>query len=110
MARSVTPTIRAMLDLSREAFNDVQRVARALLDGKSNNTGTVTLTDSATTTTVTEMLCSATSVVVLMPQTATAATAIGAGAVYVTPGNGSFEITHDSTADTDRTFGWTVTG
>jgi hypothetical protein len=67
--------------------------------------GTVTLTASTTTTTVSNPAMTAARNVVLIPRTATAETATR----YIsTKSRGSFVITHDSTADTDRDFDFTI--
>lgn len=80
---------------------------RALAEGRTIAAGQVTLRANETTTTVTNAIISAASFPVLFPTTASAATAVGAGAVYVgTVSNGSFVITHNSDAATDRTFNW----
>lgn len=81
-----------------------------ILNGRDNACGELTLTDGVTSTVVTDYNCTADSCVVLTPKTATAATAIGNGAVYVTPGDRSFTVTHDNTADTDRTFMYALRG
>lgn len=74
-----------------------------LVDGKTNATGSVTLTNSTTTTTVTNERCAADSVVLLMPKSADAA----AEAWHVAPANGSFVITH-SNDTTTRAFGYVI--
>ncbi len=83
--------------------NDLQR-------GKANNTYEVTLTASVTSTTVESSLCTTVSEIVLTPKSATAATALGAGVVWLEPLQGSFVIHHNSTADTDRVFGAVLHG
>jgi hypothetical protein len=91
---------------------DPVKVAAAvnqLAQGRSNATGTVTLTTSATSTTVTAGNCATSSVVLLMPKTANAAGAIGT--TYVSAvANKSFTLTHANNAQTDRTFGWIALG
>lgn len=84
---------------------------RHLAEGRSNAAGQVTLRANETTTTVTSDVISAGCFPLLTPASATAATAMGAGAVYVSAvANGSFVITHNSTADVDRTFHWFAVG
>lgn len=81
----------------------------SLLGGKVNSTGTVTLTQSNTSTTLTDANIGANSIILFMPTTATAATAMTA--LYVSSrGDGSATLTHDNTADSDRTFGYVVFG
>lgn len=79
------------------------------LDGKINSTGTVTLAQSATSTTLTDYRIGANSIILFMPTTANAAA--GMDALYVSArSDGSATLTHDSTADSDRTFGYVVLG
>lgn len=78
-----------------------------LVRGYGNHTGTVTLRASQTTTTVTRTTINSAGVPILVPTTETARTAqwrISAVAA------GSFTITHNSTADVDRTFLYAVVG
>jgi ABC-type branched-subunit amino acid transport system substrate-binding protein len=79
-----------------------------LAAGRSNATGTVTLTVSATSTTVTDQNCAAGSAIVLTPQTANAAAALAT--TYVSTANGSFVITHSSNTQADRTFAYAIQG
>ena|GEM_PF-2425419 len=78
-----------------------------LIRGKGNNTSSVTLRASQTTTTVTRSNITTSSVPILVPTTETARTAQWRISSVVA---GSFVITHDSTADTDRTFLYAVVG
>ncbi len=81
----------------------------ALGNGRSNATGTVTLTASATSTAVTDRRVGIDSVVLLMPTTANAAAAIGT--TYVgARGIGSFTLTHANNSQTDRTFAYAIVG
>jgi hypothetical protein len=76
--------------------------------GKLNCTGSVTLTASATTT-PTDPRIGAESVILFMPTTANAASAMDA--LYVSAREtGEATLTHDSAADEDRTFGYIVIG
>jgi hypothetical protein len=91
----------------------IVRGVRDALDGRSNAYGQFTLRDGETTTTVTAPNCSPDSCISLMPMTATAATAIGAGAVYILAANvtvGQFIVTHNNTADVDRTYRYAIQG
>lgn len=79
-----------------------ERVNR-LNQGKMNAVTTLTLTAGATTTTLTDTRIGGGTYIGLSPTTATAAAAMTK--VYVGPKTkGSATITHDNTADTDRTF------
>lgn len=108
-------SVGAGLYLSPNETN-LQRISNAvrqLIEGRSNAVGTVTLTDDgvATTTTVTAVNCGPRSVVILTPQTANAAAALGTTYVQasdVSPGE--FIITHAATVNADETFGWFCVG
>lgn len=82
---------------------------RQLANGKINSTGTVTLTAAATTTQVPDERAGGDSVILLMPQTANAATAISTTYVSARTKQ-SFTLTHTNNAQTDRTFGYVVLG
>ena len=92
------------------SLRELQLVVNELLNGRSNNTGTVTLSTSTTTTTVNNPIVHENSVVLLFPQTASAATEQGAGGLYAVAGDGSFTVTHSNSATADRTFGYVVAG
>ena len=85
-----------------------------LAAGRSNATGTVTLTTGAATTTVTPTqtgTIAAGSTPILTPTTANAAAEVGNGTMYVSAvTNGSFTITHANSATTGRTFLWAILG
>lgn len=82
-------------------------IVSGIMNGKTNNTGEVTLTASATTTLVKDILCNANSVILLSAITAHAAAATG---VYVVAGDKEFTIHHNSTADTDKDFRYVIVG
>ena len=91
---------------------DPRKVATAInrvIEGRTDNYGSVTLTANAATTTVTNQWASENSTILLSPRTANAAAAIAAS--YVTSKlNGSFVITHANNAQTDRTFDYAMIG
>jgi hypothetical protein len=83
----------------------------AVIDGKINAVGSVTLTASAASTVVSDLRAGATSVVLFMPTTANAAAEAAAGGFYVSAqGKQTFTITHANNAQTDRTFRYVVLG
>jgi len=85
----------------------VAEVVNNSMNGKTNNVGTVTLTDSTTTTTITDERLGFNSVILLSPLTANAA----AQAPYVsTKAKGSAVITHTSVASTDLDFDYIIVG
>jgi hypothetical protein len=91
---------------------DLAKYALALQQlamGRSNATGSVTLTASATSTVVTPENCAAGSAVFLFPKTANAAAALST--TYVgTVAKQSFTITHANAASVDRTFFYVALG
>lgn len=77
----------------------------ALIDGRSNAVGSVTLTANATSTVVEDNLFQSEMIPVLSPMTANAAAAIGT--TYVSARTkGSFTLTHANNAQVDRSFGY----
>ena len=80
-----------------------------ILNGRTRNQGSVTLTQSATTTVVNDPLFESHQTPVFTPLTATAAAEFGS--LYVSSrGNGTFTITHSNTADTDKTLEYIFIG
>mgnify|MGYP001578810897 CR=1 FL=1 len=82
---------------------------RNLQDGKINATGTVTLTANAATTTLTDRRIGPDSVILFMPTTENAATAMGNLRV-TSRGDGTATLTHTNNAQTDRTFAYAILG
>lgn len=86
--------------------SDLRRIVATidrLLAGKLNAVTSVTLADGETETVLTDSRIGANTFISLMPTTANAAAAMTA--VYVSAKTkGSATLTHDNTADTDRTF------
>jgi hypothetical protein len=90
---------------------EVSEVVNGLLDGRSNNTGSVTLRASNATTVVADLRAGPESIVSLMPTTANASAEVGAGTIYVsTRAKQSFTLTHANNGQSDRTYAYTVIG
>jgi len=89
---------------------EISEVVNNLVEGKSNNTGTVTLAvASATTTTLYDERIGYDSVIVFMPTTANAASAMTN--LYVSAKTqGSATLTHSANTATDKTYGYIVVG
>lgn len=81
-------------------------VINSIMDGKTNNTGEVTLTENVTTTVVSNMIVSPDSSIFLTATTSNAA----AETPYIVAGDEQFTITHANAATTDRTFNYMVAG
>lgn len=93
----------------------VNDVVSGVMLGKTNNTGTCTLSANATTTTVSlpKGILGPYTQVVFTPTTAHAATEFGAGSLYVSSrdvANAQFTVTHTNTADTDKIFQYVLVG
>jgi len=80
-----------------------------ILRGKTNNTGTVTLTAGSATTTLTDIRIGINSVITLQPTTANAAGAL-ANVYFGSAGDGTITINHANNAQVDRTFLYCVVG
>lgn len=81
----------------------------AVINGKINAVGTVTLEANQASTTVADLRAGPTSTIVFMPQTANAAAELAT--MYVaTQDKESFTISHASNAQTDRDFRYAVLG
>ena len=93
---------------------DLKKIVLALQQlaaGRSNAVGTVTLAIGAATTVVVDKNCAAGSTPLLTPATANAAIEVGNGTLFVSAvTNGSFTITHASSATTGRTFLYALHG
>lgn len=82
-----------------------------ILNGRTRNTAEVTLTANSDTTTVLRPLFESHQVVVLVPQSASAAAELAAGTTYISArSNGQFTITHANSADSTRVFGLIFVG
>ena len=84
---------------SLPAFGGDQRavaeVVRGIMDGKTNNTGEITLTQAATSTTLTDRRIGPTTVILFMPLNDHAADEFAHGHMYVSSrGQGTATITH----------------
>lgn len=91
-------------DLAKYALSLQQLAA-----GRSNATGTVTLTANVTSTVVSATNCAPGSAVFLFPKTANAAAALST--TYISSvGKQTFTITHASAASVDRTFFYVCIG
>jgi len=89
----------------------IVQAVRQTIDGKTNNTGTITLDASVATTKFIDARCGAESVIVFMATTANAASEMATGAMYVsTRGKQNFILTHTNNVQTDRTFDYIIVG
>ncbi len=89
---------------------NVAEVVRGLMSGKSNNTGSVTLTaGGATSTTLNDEKIGYGSVILFCPLTSNAAGFLSG--LYVSARNkGSATLTHSANSASDRTFAYAVIG
>jgi hypothetical protein len=96
-----------------EMLRKLDKKIDGIMQGKTNNTGTVTLTANATTTTITFAAgrLGQSTVMLLSPTTANAAAALTN--VYVSARNvasNTLTLTHSNTATLDRTFSYVLIG
>jgi hypothetical protein len=86
----------------------VAEIVNGMMDGKTNNTGSITLaTGNATTTTLSDPRISRDSVIILVPKTADAfSTTVYASA----QSNGSATITHAANIVAGKTYGYVIVG
>jgi len=86
---------------------EVAEVVNNAVNGKTNNTGSITLTASSTTTTIADERLGFDSVILLSPLTSNAA----AQSPYVSSKlKGSVVITHASSSNTDLNFDYIIVG
>ena len=88
---------------------DVARGVRLLFQGKTNNTGTITLTANTTTTTLSDPRLTVESWVGFDPLTANAAADVPY-ALTANRNNLAWTLTHSNAATTDRTFRSVIVG
>jgi len=87
---------------------EISEVTNGVLNGKTNNTGSVTLNvASATTTTIYDERIGFNSVILLMPTTANAVSVVAS--TYISATNkGNAVITHTANTNTDKTYKYIV--
>lgn len=97
----------------RDTSEHLRMIAEAvnlLMRGKSNNTGSFTLTANAASTTVTDPRVSPNTRVHAVPTTANAQADYIAASFLITPGDGTFAVTHANDADADKIFVYSLIG
>lgn len=100
-----------LLPISDPVFRRIHDAFVGLFQGKTNNTGTFTVTQSVATTTVTDPRCGAESVIVYTPTSANASAEVGNGTIYISSkSDGSFVVTHANSATAGRTFDYIIVG
>ena len=89
---------------------EISEVTNNILNGKTNNTGTVTLNaSSSTTTTISDERIGYNSIIMLMPTTANAVASLTN--VYVSArAQGSATLTHSANTNADKTYGYIIVG
>lgn len=93
----------------KEHLYKVGTAVNNILRGKTNNTGSVTLTANAASTTLSDNRIGANSNIHLHPTTANAAAAL-TNVYFSTPGKGTVVINHANNAQTDRVFNYSIVG
>ncbi len=103
-------------DSAPALFRHAVETARAvglLLQGKSNNNGTLTLTAGAASTVMSDARLTVNSAVLFDPLTANAAAELAAGTLYTLAANrnnSAWTVTHANAGTTDRTFRYMIVG
>lgn len=106
---SVTSVVAGNWSAIASVLRDAVTAIQQLAEGRSNASGTVTLTANDTTTTVSHPAIGSTAAIVLTPQSANAAGALAT--TYVSAqATGTYTLTHANAATLDRTFRWAATG
>jgi predicted transcriptional regulator len=96
---------------SPEYVSRIYRNFDNVLEGRTRNQGSFTLTANVGTTTVNDARFESHQSLVYSPTTANASAEIGAGTIYTSTKNkGSFVLTHANNAQTDRTFDYVIVG
>lgn len=91
-------------------IREVSEVVNGVLNGKSNNTGTITLASGgATSTVITDERISRDSVILLSPKTSNAAGAL-AGVFFSAQSSAQATISHAANTDADKTYSYVVVG
>jgi hypothetical protein len=87
----------------KEHRRKLAQALQGIMDGRTNNAGSVTLTASTVTTVVSDKRAGVDSVIVFMPKTANAAAVLGR--LYVSARTDeAFTLTHASTTSTDMDY------
>lgn len=99
----------------REFDRKVIRVVNGIMNGKTNNTGELTLTTSTATSTFTLAAgrLGENSLIFFMPTTANAATELASGGMFVSSrsvADNLFRITHADNTQSDRIFKFLISG
>ncbi len=94
---------------AEEGFRKLAELINSLRDGKINSVGSVTLTANSTTTTLSDPKIGPNSHVSLTPTTDSATTAWAAG-IKVVSSDGTATLTHNNTADLDKTLTYSILG
>jgi hypothetical protein len=87
----------------------VAEVVNGIMDGKTNNTGVITLNSSSTSTTLTDARIGADSVIIMTPMTSNAAKEFGTCYVSART-NGSATLTHQNTGHSDLDYTYIIVG
>ena len=98
------------LNYSGGSPREISEVVNNIMNGKTNNTGTVTLAvASATTTTINDERIGYDSIITFMPTTANAASAMTNLCVSAKT-KGSATLTHSANTSADKTYGYIIIG
>ena len=87
----------------------VAEIVNGIMDGKTNNTGTITLNSGGTSTTLTDARIGPESVIIMTPMTENAAKEFGTCYVSART-NGSATLSHQNTGHADLDYTYIIVG
>lgn len=87
----------------------VAEIVNNIMDGKTNNTGTIKLTSGATSTILYDARISAESVIIMTPMSSNAAKEFGSAYISARS-NGQATITHQNTGHADLNYTYAIVG
>lgn len=109
MADNQFPTVPLSIPDTGQHLRLVSTSLNNTINGKLNSTGIITLTASSTTSTLTDARISGNSVILFMPTTANARTALN-GLHVSARADGSATLTHASSGNTDQNLSYCIIG
>lgn len=98
------PLVQEYMPDEGQHRREIARVLNLVMQGKTNNSFQVTLTENTATTTIIDSRISIATSITFMPVTANAGAEMVTGLLYAVPSAGQAIIHHDNNPETDRTF------
>lgn len=101
------PKVAENIRMEEAFLRDIVKRVNALIDGKSNNTGEITLENGETSTIVKDINVGLSTVILLSPITSAAA---GVNGIYIESGQKQFTVHHADPASTTASFRYVTVG